>query len=234
MSIKESVIPVILNIDQDITKRLAKAELEPVWSAKNGSLKLQELAKLGITDVELAKYYTELVEIVSAMCEANRSPESGALDKVKFKPHEIRGLYVPVLFATILSQIGDVKIGNFRVEVKSKIETKVDRKFVLDMSEKLLDVQHILPNENGQIVIGREGNPDVMASVLLSVNANEKAAAVATQDGQNPDDRCKLMAVAAGIQLVNQAHMILFTDHDYVMYGRPGDSIALQNKQSEE
>ena len=227
---KQIIIDVTMQENSEVANIIARAELAPVWDEKNAQIKLEELEKNGITQDSLARYYTQLQTLVGLWCQAKRDISFDGLKKARFRFSEVKNVYLPTLMATILSQVGDVTIGNYRVEVAAAADAEVDRDFIIRMSEGLRDCRHILFAEKDQIgVANREVVADFMASVVLTMNATERSATVVSKDGTNPDPRLKLLSILAGIRLVNDAYSILYPVTDYISYAQPGDAIKITN-----
>ena len=225
---KTITIEVAIQRKEEVAKIVAAAELRSLFDAKNAELKMASLERDGITQASLAKYYLNLQTLVGAFAEDKRKVSGGALKKLGFRMSELRLLYLPTLTATILSQVGDVTIGNYRVEVHASAKDKVDRDFVIEMSEALYRNKHIIFCERDQIgVLNREYNPEFMANVIMNLHEETRTAEVVSKDGTNPDVRLKAMAVFAGLNLVNTALSVLYPVVDYVDYGEPGDTIAI-------
>lgn len=222
MSTKQIPIEVTLSIKEEVAKIIAAAELAPLYDAKNAELKFKSLEAEGITQESMTKYYLNLQILVCAFAHDKRVIGAGKLKSFGFRFSELKGLYLPTIMATILSQVGDVVIGNYRVEVVAPADGKVDRTFVLEMSEKLFRNSHILFAMNDQIGVANvEYNPEFMANIIANLVEEKREAEVASKDGTNPDPRLKLMAVLAGINLVNSSYQILYPVVDYISYGRP-------------
>lgn len=234
MSTKQISIEVTLSNKEEVAKIIAAAELSPMYDAKNAELKLEKLESEGITQGSLAKYFLNLQQLVCAFAHDKRDMTAGKLKKFGFRFSELRGLYLPTAMATILSQVGDVVIGNYRVEVVSPADGNVDRKFVIDMSEKLYQNAHLLYAERDQIGVANvEYNPEFMANIVANLAEEKRQAEVLSKDGTNPDPRLKFMAILAGINLVNSSYQILYPVVDYINYGQPGEALALRNSNTE-
>lgn len=227
MSIKMVKVPVTLQKQEDVAKIIARAEFEGIYSSHGADIKLKKLEEAKITPERLAKYFNELQILVAAFAEDKRSVGGTALKKLGFKFSELRNLYLPVVTATILSQVGDCQIGNYVVEVYAPTDGKVDRKFIIEMSEALYENSHILYAQKDQIGNAKAViNKDFMANIVISLDSDSRVANVYSKDGTNPDIKFKALATFAGISLVNSAYSILYPVVDYVEYGRPNDYIA--------
>jgi len=229
MATKQIKIEVTLVNKGEVADIIAASELAPMYDAKNAELKLKQLENEGITQESLAKYFLNLQVLVCKFAEDKRKIGNCGLRSLGFHFSELRGLYLPTLTATILSQVGDVVIGNYRVEVVAPKDGEVDRNFVIEMSEKLFRNRHLLFSERDQIGNANAVyNADFMANVICNMSEETRQAEVVSKDGTNPDVRLKLMAVLAGINLVNASYQILYPVVDYIDYGQPGDAIALK------
>ena len=229
MSIQVIKVPVTLQIQEDVATIIARSEFEGVYSQHGADIKLAQLEKAGITENALAKYFTQLQYLVCAFAEAKRDPSSDKLRKAGFGFGELRKLYLPSICATILSQVGDVQIGNYMIEVYAPKSGKVERKFIIEMSEALYENSHILYAQRDQI--GNANaliNADFMANIVTTMDTTDRTAEVRSKDGTNPDIKLRAMATLAGVCLVNSALSVLYPVVDYVHYGRPGDYLAVK------
>lgn len=223
-------VPVTLQIQEDVAKIIARAEFEGVYSSKNGDLRLQELERNNITPETLAEYFMQLQVLVCAFAEDLRTIGNGALKEFGFRFSELKNLWMPSITATILSQVGDCQIGNYRLEVCVPADGKVDRKFVIEMSENLYNCAHLLYANKDQIGVAQKViNPDFMANIVVAMDSSARSAEVRCKDGSNPDIRMKMLATLSGLVLVNSAYQILYPVVDYVTYGRPAEVLNIDD-----
>lgn len=231
MSIKNVKVPVTLKLQEDVAKIIARSEFEGIYSSHGSELKLEELAKAGITPERLAKYFVQLQVLTCAFAEDRRDINAGCLRILNFRFSELKNLYLTPIIATILSQVGDVQIGNYVIEVCVPEDGKVEREFIIQMSEALYENSHILYAQKDQIGNAKATiNADFMANIVTVMDTSERVATVSSKDGTNPDIKFKALATLAGISLVNDAYSILYPVVDYVSYGRPGDYLAITNR----
>lgn len=231
MSIKMVKVPVTLSVQEEVAKIIARAELEGVYSSHGAELKLKQLEEAGINAASLAKYFMQLQVLVGAFCEDKRAVDGTSLKKYGFRFSELKNLYLPVVTATVLSQVGDVQIGNYLVEVCAPAEGVVDRKFVIEMSEALYENSHILYAQKDQIgVANADINADFMANIVTAMDFETRVANVCSKDGTNPDVKLKALATFAGLTLVNATYSILYPVVDFVDYGRPSNYLAIERK----
>lgn len=232
MATKVISIPVTLKFNDDVAKVIARAELQGVYSEKNASLIIKQLNSDGIHERNLAEYYKQLGYLVCCFAKDKRDVNAHSLHSVGFNFSELRHLYLPTLIATILSQVGDCKIGNYLVEVEPPAEkVDVNRDFIISMSEALYRNQHLLYCNRDQIGVANAAiNADFMCNIITALNPSTKEAEVLTKDGSKPDVRYKALATFAGLSLVNDAYSILYPVIDYVYYGKPSDYYELKSK----
>lgn len=231
MSIQIIKVPVTLKMQEGVANIIARAELEGVYSQDGADFKLKKLEDSGITEESLSEYYIQLQYLVCAFAEAKRSLVSRTLSSTGFRFSELRSLYLPTIAATLLSQVGDVTIGNYAIEVYAPETGKIDRKFIIQMSEALYANSHILYSQRDQIGVANViYNPDFMANIVTSMAEDIRQAEVKSKDGVNPDPRWKAFAALTGLSLVNQAFSILYPVVDYVQYGRPSDYLAINTE----
>lgn len=230
MAAKTNIIKVNINITKEVAEVLARATILPVYDQKSAGIKLRRLEEAGINEESLTQYFMQVATLVEAWHAAKRSiAENVTLKKYKFAFGELRQLYLPALFATVVSQVGDVKIGSYDIQITPRREGVVDREFIIRMSEALYENDAIIFAERDQIgVANREGNASVMSTIVLVLDHVTRDAEVATQTGQAVDDKAKLLSTLAGIELVNKAHTVLYPNVDYVNYGNPG-SVFVSN-----
>lgn len=231
MAYKMVSVPVTLKMQEDVAAIVARAELQGVYSEKNAEIKLTRLAEDGISEDNLKKYFEQLSYLVTCFAQDKRDLNSKKLVTAGFGFAELRMLYLPTLTATILSQVGDCKIGNYMVEVQApEGKVKVDRNFIIEMSEALYRNRDILFSEKDQIGVANvQINPDFMCNIVTACES--RVAEVLSKDGTNPDIRMKLLATLAGISLVNATYSILYPVVDYVSYGTPSDYYHIDNKE---
>ena len=229
------IIPVGVTVDvkDEVAKAVAMAELEGVFSSTGADAKLKALADSEITVESLARYFKELTYLQAAFCEQKREPSSIALRDLGFTFSEPKNLYLPILTATILANMGDVAIGPYHIEVCAAAEAKVDRTFIFQMSEALYRNQHILACGKDQIgVANREVPADMMASIVVTMSTSDQVLCTRTFTGVNPDSRAVALNAMMGIVLKDAALNVLYPFEDYVTYARPSRIVALQPARS--
>lgn len=230
MNHKVMQVGVTIAPETEVAKAIAMSELEAIYSSSGASLKLQKLEEDGINVETLTRYFLECAAIQAAFCEQKREFNSTALKDLDFKFSEVKDLYLPVLSATILSQMGDVSVGPYNIQVCANAEFKVDRTWVIQFSEALYRNQSIILCQKDQIgVMNRAATPDMMCSIVTSMSTVDKVIQVNTMVGASPDDRCGAFAALMGITLVNKAHDVLYPFESYIEYGRPGRIVATSN-----
>lgn len=228
MSIQNVKVPVTLKMQEDVAMIIARNEFAGIFSSHGSELKLKELEDAGITPESLAKYFVQLQVLTCAFAQDKRDINSKCLKSFGFRFSELRNLYLTSIIATVLSQVGDVQIGNYMIEVNTPTDGIVERDFVIKMSEALYEHAHILYAQKDQIGNAKATiNADFMANIVTVMDASERVATVRSKDGSNPDVKFKALATLAGLSLVNAAYSILYPVVDYIDYGKPSDYLAL-------
>lgn len=224
---KNVCVGVTVKVNSEVAYAVARAELEGIYSSAGAECKLAQLEVDKINVKSLAKYYTQCAYLQAAFCEDKRSPGS-KLKELGFRFSELKQLFLPTLTATILSQMGDVAIGGYRIEVYAAADAKVDHDWIVGFSEALYRNQHLLFCDKDQIgVANREADPNMMSAICVTVCEPEKVIQAGVFTGTNPDSRAIALNTMMGIVLVNQAYGILYPFEDYLYYGRPSTIVSI-------
>jgi hypothetical protein len=227
-------VPVTLVTNSEVAKIIAMSELEGIYSSNGAEMKLQKLEADGITVESLAQYFMDCATIQCAFVQQKRSMSSLALKNLGFRFSEPKNLYLPVLMATILSQIGDVVVSKaYHIEVCVAADAKVDRDSVIAMSEALYRNAGILQSAKDQIgVANREVQSDVMSTIVLTMDDVTHVAKTGSMvTAENVDSRCRFLATCAGLTLVNTALSVLYPFEDYICCVRPRSVVSPESKQ---
>lgn len=252
MSVTKIKVGVTLKPNKEIASIIGRAEMAAAYS-KNSDVLLKKLESKGITEERLARYYYQLQILVCAYAHDRRMIGSRNLKDLGFRFNDMKNLYLPVISATILSQIGDCTIGNYDIEVEAikGIEAKgkndatdegassegdedwkvIDKAWIIEMSNALRDCRDLFPAYDGQLGnTHTKYSPDFMCNILTALEATTYQCEVRSKDGYNPDQKLKALAAFAGITLVNQAFQILYTEVDFIRLDRPDAMLAILPK----
>lgn len=223
-------VELTLSVNDQVAAAIARAELEGVYSSSAAALKLKELEESGITFETLKRYFKECAYLQAAFCQDRRNFSDSELRKLGFRFSELKQLYLPTLTATVLSQLGDVVIGGYRIEVYAAAEAKVDHKWILEMSEALYSKQHILFCEKDQIgVANRQADANMMSAIVVTIDEADKVIKAGVMTGTQPDSRAIALGVMMGLTLRNAAYGILYPFEEYIPYGRPSGIVSISN-----
>lgn len=229
MITKITPVHVTVNVNKSVAIALARAEMEGVYSMNGATAILERLEKDGINEENLAEYFIQCANLQAAFCQDKRNEgNTSVLRTYGFRFSTVRTLYLPVLAATILSQMGDCNIGPYDVRVCAAADAKVDAKFVAKMSAALDKNRHFILAERDQIgVANRDISPDMMSSIVVTITEDDHALETGTMVGTRPDRRAMFMSAMMGLVLVNQANNILYPFQDYFNYADPGDVVSV-------
>lgn len=171
----------------------------------------QELEAKGITRDNLVKYFMQLSGVVTEFWHAQWDLNVG----LTVKPHEIRGLYLPLMYGVVFASVGNIKVGNYEYFLKSDdSETStIDKKFLFEFSANLESLRDYVKGSTGQIG-NRNAQPQsaVMLCLLGEIHPeNVQTARMQVRDGISFDKDLAGLAVLAGVSLVEKAEDILYT-----------------------
>lgn len=181
----------------------------------DSTLTHNELVATDVTVENLQKYFLELSK---AVCEFWHSQWDLTVS-LTLKAHELRGLYLPMIYSVVFASVGNIKVGNYEFFLKSEGELKPDKKFLIDFSAKLESMRSHIKGATGQVG-NRAAQPQsaVMLTLLSEVQETEKKATMLVRDGISYDSALAGLSVLAGISVVEQANSILYTGIDEVNF----------------
>ena len=175
----------------------------------------QRLEDAGINVEVLSKYFTEVAKAVAYFWANCDDPAKD----LPLKPHELRGLYMPLIYGVILASIGNLDYGNYRYVLSPNPKATVDKKFILDTSAKLESLRCYIKGDTGQVG-NRSAKPQVstMLAIMGQIDCEGHSAEMFVRDGATYDPDLAGFAVLCGLTLVESAYNILYTGVEMVNF----------------
>lgn len=183
----------------------------------------KRLEDAGVTRDNLSKYFTELGKAVAEFWNNQWDMTFSTV----LKPHELRGLYLPVIYGVIFSSVGNLTVGNYEYVVKAQADEKPDRKFLIDFSAKLESVRDVLKGAVGQVG-NRAAQPQsaVMLSVMGELALDGRSASIMIRDGVQVDKALAGLSTLVGLSLVQEAMQCMYTGIEEVNFRQLTDSLV--------
>lgn len=176
-----------------------------------------KLQAAGITVDELTKYFEQLSLVVCDFWQSNWD----LTHRSTLAPHEIRGLYLPLVYSVIFASVGNIKCGNFEfvLTIDDARVKSIDKNWLIDFSARLETVRNYILGGTGQIG-NRNALPQtsVMMAILAEINGHE--AEILIKDGSSYDAALSGFAALMGLSLVEEANKILYTGVETVNFRR--------------
>jgi hypothetical protein len=200
-------VSLTLKVEQNVANEVAYA----VMSRSNphaSELVERKLEDAGITQANLAKYFIEVGKAVADFWHNDWDPTHSTV----LKPHELRSLYLPLIYGVVFSSVGNITVGNYEYLVCLSNEETIDRKFILEFSAKLESMRSYVKGEIGQVG-NRSAQPQT--SVMMTIMGRSSTAyntEVNIRDGVNADPALSGLAALAGLSLVEEAYRILILE----------------------
>lgn len=174
-----------------------------------------KLNEAGITVESLTKYFEQLSLVVCDFWKSNWKLGY----KSKLAPHEIRGLYLPLVYSVIFSSVGNVKSGNYEFvfEIDDERVKNIDKDWLFEFSAKLESCRQYITGNVAQI--GNRGaipQTSVMMAILGEFNGYE--AELLLKDGAQYDTALAGFSALLGLSLVEEANKILYTGVETVNF----------------
>lgn len=231
MTAKFTPVHVTVKVSKSVAMALARAEMEGVYSMNGATAVLARLEQDGITEERLAEYFMQCALVQAAFCQDKRNEgNDSVLRKYGFRFSTVRTLYLPVLSATILSQMGDCKIGPYDIRVCAAADAKVDAKFMAEMSAALDKNRHFILAERDQIGVANAAiAPDMMSSIVVTITEDDHSVETGTMVGTSPDPRAAFFSAMMGLVLVQTANSVLYPFQDYFNYADPGRIVSVHH-----
>lgn len=188
----------------------------------------ETLEKAGITIAEMQRYFIQLSYITA---EFWHNCDDMSIE-LTLKPHEIRNLYLPIMYAVVFASVGNTKIGNYEYVLRQVpgmdgTAAKIDRDWVIQFSSKLEELRHIVKGDIGQIGnrSAQAQNP-VMMSIFTTLSEDKRAGFMSIRDGAQVDEALAGLAALLGLSLVENAMNILYTGVTEVNFRELMDTIV--------
>lgn len=172
------------------------------------------LGESGVNTDNLSRYFIEVSKAVAEFWHSNWDTTV----RTTLKPHELRSLYLPLVYGVIFSSVGNMTIGNYEYLVKSVDCGTIDKEFLFSFSAALNSVRQYVKCSDGQIG-NRAVSPQTSTMMtILGTNCDDRSTEVNVRDGVNTDDSLRGLAALAGISLIEEAYRILFTGVEEVNF----------------
>lgn len=192
-----SEVLIVLEASKEATQMVVDVVLSEAQTSTDPTNFYHQLESSGVNAESLSRYFEQLVQL-----QALSFYHDGQL---RHKEHgisitDVRNLWMPVTFGTILGTIGDTVVGAYDVKIVVDEQVDIDTDFVKDMSSKLqsLNMRRVLTSVTGQIGFTRDGgNKDVMAHLARDAFSTN---VIATS--QDVDPRTGVIAQILGFKLL--------------------------------
>lgn len=183
----------------------------------------QRLIDKGITPENLSKYFLEVGKAVAQFW----NNQWDMTFQTVVKPHELRGLYLPLMYGVIFSSIGNCKSGNYEYVIKAQDDEIPDRKFLIDFSAKLEDVRDVLKGDVGQVG-NRAAQPQtsVMMCLIGDIASDSRTAEMLIRDGVSVDKDLAGLSTLVGLSLVEEALTCMYTGVEEVNFRQLTDTLV--------
>lgn len=179
-----------------------------------------------ITLENLIRYFNELTKAVAEFW--NNCYDISF--KLTMKPHELRGLYLPLIYSVVFASLGNLKRGNYEYRIKAKADEKPDREFLINFSAVLEENRDIVKGAIGQIgVRGAQPQEATMLCILSEIASDGRTAEYHVRDGVNVDPGLGGLASLVGLSLVEKAYSILYTGVEEVNFRQLTDTLVDKN-----
>lgn len=204
-----------LKTEKSIAQEAAQAVLNR--SNPHASLLVEsKLESAGVDTESMTKYFTQISAVVAEFWNVKHDPNF----KPALKSHEVRNLYLPIIFGVIFASVGNVTFGNYEYQIiVDDQRVKVERDWLFEFSAKLESLREYILGNVGQI-----GNYNaipqttVMLALLGQVAVDGRSALMYVRDGVTYDHDLAGLATLVGLTLVNQAYDIMYTGVDEVNF----------------
>lgn len=177
-----------------------------------------------ITVEKLIRYFTEISKAVAEFWESNYNPKV----ELTLKPHELRGLFLPLIYSVVFASVGNMQLGNYEYRIKARASERPDRKFLLEFSALLEANRDIIKGEIGQIG-NRAAKPQSAVMLCVMSVADERTAEYLIRDGVNVDPALAGLATLVGLSLQEEAMSILYTGVQEANFRQLTDTLVDKN-----
>lgn len=215
-------VGVQLKMDANIAKEVAYEVLLRM-NPHQSMLTAKRLEDANVTLDNMVKYYLELGKAVAEFWNSCWDMQYQTV----LKPHEMRNLYLPLMYAVIFSSVGNLQVGNYQYVIKAKADEKPDRKFLVEFSATLESMRDIIKGDTGQIGNrGAQPQTQVMMCLVGEVSEDNQSAEMLIRDGQKVDTALAGLSTLVGLSLVEEAYRILYTGVEEVNFRQLYTSIV--------
>lgn len=238
---KTKVVPLSMGAKEEIAREIAHEVLNRT-NPHQHTLIDDKLTAENINEGTLTKYFQELTKVVAEFWRSQYDVNF----RTTLKPHEVRQLYLPLIYSVILSSVGNLKSGNYEYRITTVDENKVDEKsttsspvtssvsidkeFVIETSARLESLRDYIAGDIGQIG-NRNAIPQtsVMLTLLGNVDLSMKTCELEVRDGASVDEMLGAYAALVGLSLKESANSILYTGMDLVNFREVVSGIVQRN-----
>lgn len=174
--------------------------------------------KLRIAEIDIETMTKYIMQMICAVGEFWNEVHDVRY-KATLRPHELRGMYCPLILAVILASVGNFDFGNYSYVLMANQEGIVDKEFLFQFSAKLESLRHIIKGDVGQVG-NRNAKPMVstMLSIMSTLSADNRQAEINIRDGVSYDPALSGLAALVGLSLVQEAYSILYTGVEAVNF----------------
>lgn len=174
----------------------------------------QKLTEADITLDTMSKYF---IELQKAVCEFWNGVDDVSF-RATLKPHELRGLYLPLIYSVIFASIGNMQYGDFEYVLKANEQDgKADRDFLIQFSAKLEQYREYIKGSDGQVG-NRSAVPQTSTMLTILSSVQGYRAEIGIWTGAPYDVQLSGLAALAGVSLVNEAYTIIYTGVEEVNF----------------
>ena len=200
---------------EEVTANEVAYEVMKRANPHDSELVERKLEESGITLEAMSKYFTQLGYVVCEFWESNWNSNISTV----MKPHELRSLYLPLLYSVIFSSVGNIKVGNYEYVLKSddKVGELIDKDFLIDFSAKLEALRMYILGSTGQIG-NRSALPQTSVMMAICTEVLGANARIEIRDGQKVDDGLSGIAALVGLALVEESNKMLYTGVEEVNF----------------
>ncbi len=211
-----------VDIKQETAKEVAYEVLKRA-NPHDQTLVDNKLNDAGITHEQLEKYFVELGKIVAEFWYSNSSYGLGY--RTALKPHEVRSLYLPLIYSVIFASVGNMKYGNYNYVLKPVDQESIDKEFVFEFSAKLESMRAYVTGADGQIG-NRSAQPQTSVMLSIVTEFDNVSANILVRDGVQVDNALAGFAALLGLALVESSYSVLYTGEDQINFRELANTIT--------
>lgn len=214
--VKSIKVPLTLKSNENVAREAAFAVL--TRSNPHASTLIEDKLKdAGITLESLTKYFMQVGTVVSQFWNAQHDIAYVPV----LKSHEVRNLYLPLIYGVIFASVGNCKIGNYEYQIfaNDSVESELDKRWILDFSVKLESMRDYVFGDINQIGnYAAQPQTTVMMSLLGTVASDGRGAELLIRDSVSYDKALAGIAALVGLSIVNETYNILYPGIDEVNF----------------